>query len=294
MASTKTYRERIKSIGNTRQITRAMEMIAGVKMQKAVKNIALARSYIHNAWHILKKVTFSALERDNILISPKKNGKTAVILITSDRGLCGSYNSEIMRRYLKLIKDTEIKNYDIIAIGKFGAKAISKNRSGNLISEFPGFENDFTFADILPIYKLTFNAYMAGKYERVVLVYCHFVSTLKQIPVVQQILPVSEQHLSEDNLWEQTDETDNINYKFEPHAADVLENVLKQTIKTEIYGAVLEANASEQSARMVAMKNATDNAQDLIDELKLIYNTVRQDSVTREISEITGAAEAMK
>ncbi len=315
MPSTQEFRRRIKSVNNTKQITKAMEMIASIKMQKSVKTIGQARAYIQNAWNILAMLAGKTLPEDHPLINPKKTGKTAIILITSDRGLCGSYNAEIIKKFvsychsgldpesrhrasgsteiLKQVQDDK-KGIDIIAIGKVGAEYVRKYGVGNLIAEFPSFENNITVENIHPISKLAIGDYLAGNYDNVTLIYSHFVSSLKQTPVVQQILPVTDEHITNPELWTAQDSNTEAEYKIEPDPQSVIEGLIKQILGTQIFGAVLEGNASEHSARMVAMKSATDNAKNLIDELTLIYNSVRQDSITREIAEISGAAESMK
>ncbi|MEI8143113.1 MAG: ATP synthase F1 subunit gamma [Candidatus Berkelbacteria bacterium] len=310
MPSTQEFRRRIKSVNNTRQITKAMEMIASVKMQKATKTIAAARSYVQNAWNMLQKLSASVLPDNHPLVSATKVNKTAVILITSDRGLCGGYNAEIIKRFIRFEKEecacsiTDKKSAcgdysgscDVIAIGKKGAEYTERYKIGRLIAEFPAFENDVQIEDIVAISKLTNGEYLAGHYDKVVAIYSHFESSIKQTGVVKQILPLSTNHIDKLDLWEADPdlETNNLeNFKFEPSPDIVFEGILKQFLRVQIFGAILEANASEHSARMVAMKNATDNAKDLIDELQLIYNSVRQDSITREIAEISGAAEAM-
>jgi F-type H+-transporting ATPase subunit gamma len=236
-------------------------------------------------------------------LNPREVRRTAVVLLTSDRGLCGSYNSEVLKKFVAFEKEQcacnqkscgeFVGNCDVITIGKKGAEFTKRYKTGKLIAEFPGFENNIQAEDVMPISKMTSDEYLAGKYDRVVVIYSHFESSLKQIPVVKQILPISNDHIDKPEIWTQTDEAET-EYKFEPSPDDVLEGILKQFLRVQIYGAILEANASEHSARMVAMKNATDSAGDLIDELKLVYNAVRQGSITREIAEISGAAEAMK
>jgi len=303
MPSTQEFRRRIKSVNNTKQITKAMEMIASIKMQKATRFAAMARSYTQNAWNMLLKLATIVLPEAHPLLSPRTVENTAVILITSDRGLCGSYNSEIIKKFVAFGKEQcthNQKSYngyngncDVIAIGKKGAEFTKRYKTGKLIAEFPGFENNVQPEDVIPILKMTSDEYLAGKYDRVVVVYSHFESSLKQIPVVKQILPISNDHIDKPEIWTQGDEAET-EYKFEPSPDAVFDGILKQFLRVQIYGAILEANASEHSARMVAMKNATDSAGDLIDELKLIYNSVRQGSITREIAEISGAAEAMK
>jgi len=333
MPSTQEFRRRIKSVSSTKQITKAMEMIASIKMQKATKAIGQTRQYIQTAWNILHMVTEKTLQNDHPLLTPKKIGKTAVILVTSDRGLCGSYNSEIIKKFVEFEKKEcpcnenptktcgdYLGNCDVITIGKVGAAFVNRYKIGKLIAEFKGFENNFSLEDIIPISKLTVGEYLTENYDKVVIIYSHFVSSLKQLPVCKQILPITQEHIDHPEIWVSSEtvilepngnstsriqsqdsrsgsrpvENDNTEFQFEPSPQAVVDGVLKQILRTQIYGAVLEANASEHSARMVAMKNATDNATDLVDELKLIYNSIRQDSITREIAEISGAAEAMK
>jgi len=311
MPSTQEFRRRIKSVSSTKQITKAMEMIASIKMQKSIRTIEAARSYIQNAWNILTMMAKQVLAEDHPLIKPHEDiNKTAVILVTSDRGLCGAYNSEVIKKYLEFAKDTRYKvqdtnktqnsiidnqysNLDIIAVGKFGASFVNRHKAGNLVAEFKGLDNEVHVENIIPISKLSNGEYLNGKYDKVVIIYSHFESSLKQTPVVKQILPIIDEHIDQTRLWAEP-ENDSSEYKFEPDAQTVFDGILKQIIRTQIYGAVLEANASEHSARMVAMKNATDNAKNLIDELTLEYNSIRQNNITREIAEISGAAEAMK
>jgi len=349
MPSTQEFRRRIKSVNNTKQITKAMEMIASIKMQKAVKTAAATRAYTQNAWNILQKLSNKILSNDHPLITPRTADKTAVILVTSDRGLCGSYNSEVIKRLTAFLNEPSIgngndasivksqavtaenrkpktetgivtdkrgSNIDVISIGKIGARAIHRYKNANLAAEFTGFEDKIDFETIVPVSKLTIDEYLAGNYDRVVIIYSHFVSSLKQIPVVKQLLPIIEEHIDHPELWEGSSATpastsvipaqagildprvkpedDNQDYRFEPDPDKLFDGVLKQILRAQIYGAVLEANASEHSARMVAMKSATDNAGELIDELQLLYNSIRQSNITREIAEISGAAEAMK
>jgi F-type H+-transporting ATPase subunit gamma len=314
MPSTQEFRRRIKSVNNTKQITKAMEMIASIKMQKATRFAAMARSYTQNAWNMLSKLAAIVLPENHPLLNPRTVRQTAVILITSDRGLCGSYNSEVLKKFVAFEKEQcdckaegspsgrttcgeYIGNCDVIAVGKKGAEFTKRYKTGKLIAEFPGFENNIQPEDVTPISKMTSDEYLAGKYDRVIVIYSHFESSLRQIPVVKQILPISDEHIDKAGIWTEEDPSTSsgqVEYKFEPSPDAVLEGILKQFLRVQIYGSILEANASEHSARMVAMKNATDSAGDLIDELKLIYNSVRQGSITREIAEISGAAEAMK
>jgi len=304
MPSTQEFRRRIKSVNNTKQITKAMEMIASIKMQKSVKTITQARDYIQNAWNILHMISKKALPENHPLVSPKKINKTAVILITSDRGLCGSYNAEVIKKFVQFEKEKcacnnqtcgeFVGNCDVIAIGKIGAAYVNRYKIGKLIAEFKGFENNVSIEDIIPISKMSSGEYLAGNYDQVVLIYSHFVSSIKQVPVAQQILPIIEEHIDNEEVWTPKETVSETEHKFEPSADAVIDGILIQILRVQLFGAILEANASEHSARMVAMKNATDNATELVDELTLVYNSIRQSNITTEIAEISAAAEAMK
>lgn len=280
-----------------------MQMIASIKMQKSVKSAQTARSYIQNAWNMISRLAFQVLPENHPLIAKRQIKRTAVILVTADRGLCGSYNSEILKKFVQFEKELcscngktcgeYVGNCDIIAIGKKGAEFVKRYKTGKLIAEFPGFESNMSIEEIVPIAKMTIGEFLSGNYDQVILIYSHFVSSLKQIPTTRQLLPIIPEHTDKPELWEKTEESD-VEFKFEPSADEVMDGILKQVLQAQVYGAVLEANASMYSAQMVAMQSATDNAEDLVDELKLLYNSVRQDGITREIAEISGAADAMK
>jgi F-type H+-transporting ATPase subunit gamma len=302
MPSTQEFRRRIKSVNSTRQITRAMEMVASVKMQKAVRAMQSTRSYIQTSWNLLELLGRVTSPDSHPLLNQRKAQKTGLITITSDRGLCGSYNTNIINKAnsyaagnVKIGEQAEIAdNIDLVSIGQKGSGQVAKLSKSNLIAQFEGFGKEIDFEDILPVSKLMIDSYLEGRYDKVVLIYSHFESTLKQTPVAKQILPITRDHIDIPSLWEKPSENfNNVEFKFEPSPDAVLDRILIQFIKMQIYGALLEANASEHSARMFAMKNASDNAKDLINDLTLTYNTIRQDGITREIAEISGAAEAM-
>lgn len=294
MASTQEFRRRIKSVNNTKQITKAMEMVASVKMQKSIKSIMEARTYVQNSWNMLLKLANLTLPKNHPLLFPRETKKIAIIFVTSDRGLCGAYNSDVFKKLINYVKEIQ-STPDIIAVGKKGAEFVNSYKIGKLVAAFDGLESNISFEDIIPISKLSNGEYLKGTYDKVVIIYSHFVSSLKQIPVVKQVLPFEKDHIDLPELWEQEDEkSDSLEYKFEPNPDEILEKLLYRFMRMQVYGAILEANASEHSSRMVAMKNATDNAGNLIDDLTLTYNTIRQNSITNEIAEISGAAEAMK
>jgi len=302
MASTQEFRRRIKSVNNTRQITKAMEMIASIKMQKAVKTAASLRSYVQNAWNMLELLARATSPEAHALLNPKESNRQAIILITSDRGLAGAYNSDVIRKLNAFLNDPnskfEIPNTDLIAIGKKGAEYVKRYNIGNLIAEFPALD-EIDYDQAIPISKLAIDEYEKGNYGKVTVIYSHFESSLKQTPVAKQVLPITSEHIDIPELWQKAEDPSTssgqgVEFKFEPNPDAVLARILPQFVRIQLFGAMIEANASEHSARMVAMKNATDNAKNLIDELRLVYNSVRQGNITREIAEISGAAEAMK
>lgn len=302
MPSTQQYRRRIRSVKNTRQITKAMEMVASVKMQKAVKTITAARSYIQNSWNILVMLSKITSLDKHPLLATRPVKKVGLLVITSDRGLCGSYNSGIIQKARSYLKGESssgidaqiIGDLDLVSIGQKGSEYIKKLPNGQLIAEFTGFGKEMEFEETNPIAKLLIDGYINKVYDQVIIIYSHFESSLKQTPVVKQLLPITSEHIDIPALWEQA-ETGNqqIDFKFEPNPDKILESILNQFIRIQIFGSILEANASEHSARMVAMKSATDSAAELIDDLQLTYNTVRQDSITSEIAEISAGAEAL-
>ncbi|HOX41455.1 MAG TPA: FoF1 ATP synthase subunit gamma [bacterium] len=334
MPSTQEFRRRIKSVNNTKQITKAMEMISSIKMQKAVKAILANRSYTQNSWNLLSALAKITDNKKHLFLEKREVKRVCLIIAGSDRGLCGSFNADLLRKTLKYFRegnsfrhpersegsspDLSERNsenasldssptaqndkkmdhlspsdIDIIAVGKKTAD-IARKSGGNLVAEFPSFELGAEFWESRPVSKLALDGFLDKTYDQILVIYSHFESSIKQTPVVKQILPIEENHIDMPELWENGDDPTKTEYKFEPNTDEILEQIIPIFLRAQIYGAMLESNASEHSARMVAMKSATDNASSLIDELRLLYNTVRQDSITREIAEIAGAAEAMK
>lgn len=307
MPSTQQYRRRIKSVKNTRQITKAMEMVASVKMQKAVRAIQSERAYIQETWNLLTELTEAAKQVSNPLLSTRPVEKVALLVVSSDRGLCGSFHADIFRKIRSYQKENpdniNFDNLDVVIIGSRAVEFVGKIKFGNIIASFDSQEDDVQYSKTTAISKMLIDGYAEKKYDKVLILYSHFVSSLAQKPVIKQLLPVSKEHLDLPEVWEIRNERleirnekmrdERVEYLFEPDPEEVLSQILPQFLKTQVYGAVLESNASEQSARMVAMKSATDNAGELIDELQLTYNSIRQDSITREIAEISAGAEAL-
>lgn len=293
MAGTKEFRNRIKSINNTRQITRAMEMISSIKMQKAIARLNMTRDYIQQGWDMLAKLAQLTNPEEHKLLQSRDSNTELLIVVASDKGLCGSYNADIIRKTTQYIKD----NPDclFIFVGKKTTSISRLLKAEQIIAQFNDFGKEIEYEEATPIAKLALETFNTAQVGKVSIMYSHFVSSLVQRPVHRQVLPIIEEHIDVPELWQKNDaQIKNPQFVFEPSAKQILDRILTQFIYMQIYGALLEANASEHSARMVAMKNANDNAKELIDELTLSYNSVRQQSITNEIAEISMASESMK
>ena len=279
MPSTKIIRSRIKAIGSTAKITGAMEMVAASKMKKSQDAAVQNRPYAETAHKIL-----CSLERDgkvnHFLLEPKeKVQKKLLIVITSDKGLCGSYNAAVTRQAIIFLKENA--EADIITIGKKGQILLSLLKK-NIVASYNDFPIDPKERDIQPIIHQLIDDYKKNNYQEISVCYTDFQSTLKQIPKTKQIIPFVPNE-------SETCDIIQADYKFEPNAKEVIANIIPRIIETQFYQMLLESVASEQSARMMAMKNATEAAEDLIEELRLTYNSVRQGSITQELAELSAA-----
>ncbi len=314
--NTKIIKRRIKSVGNTKKITKAMEMVAAAKMRKAVQAALDTRTYATMAWDLLVNLSKSQKEKLPLLaVRPVK--KLLVVVITSNRGLCGSFNANIIRKTSEQLKDpkniskhrvesreilpeSDEIEVDVIGIGKKGADFAKKNEY-NLIASYDDISDTPKLEDILPIAKIIVEEYAKENYDKVVVAYTDYKSAIAQIAKLRQVLPISEHDL-EKMIGElgKDDESDTpvselqvADYIFEPTKEEVLKTILPRLVETQIFQAALESSASEHSARMMAMRNASDAAEDMIKELNLNFNKARQASITQEIAEIAGGAAAL-
>jgi F-type H+-transporting ATPase subunit gamma len=292
MPSTRDIRRRIKSVKNTAQITKAMQMVAASKMRKAQQAAIASRPYASLMNNVLGNVTFHARDFTHPLMEKRDGPKRAVVLIATDKGLCGALNSNLMREAAKFDKTNTI----YITGGRKAAQFVARTRR-NLAAEFT-YKDAPLFSEARAISKFARDLFLKGDVDRVDILFTNFVSTLTQRPQVRPFLPVGEikpvsvgmdGQKAEEKLMHGSTE-----YLFEPSAEQVLAAMLPHSLNFEIYQILLEAKASEQSARMVAMKNATDNAQQLIKDLTLEYNKMRQASITKELLEISSAAMALE
>ena len=282
MASQRDIRRRIGSVKNIKQITRAMQFVAASKLKRAQDATLASRPYSEKLDEVLADLAAVLDGEDHPLLAAPTGGKRLIVLITTDRPLSGPLNTNIVRFVARDIIDNP-GDVAVITVGRKGRDAM--RRTGvPLEAHFATFGDRPTFADVLPLARLVTDDFLAGTYGRVDIVYSHWVSTLVQRPTALTILPIQPAADTEGIPGNQ--------FIFEPSASAVLQQLLPRYVATRLFQAVLEAKASEESSRMVAMKNATENAEELIEDLTLSYNKVRQANITREMIEIASGARA--
>jgi F-type H+-transporting ATPase subunit gamma len=288
MAGSKEIRTKIKSVENTRKITRAMEMVAAAKMRKAQDRMRAARPYAEKIRQVAAHLAHANPEYKHPFLVKRDTVKNVgVILITSDKGLCGGLNTNVLRLVVNRMKEIEGSGAGI-QVSPIGNKGFGfMTRIGARIkSHLTGLGDTPHVENLIGTIKVMLDAYVAGEVDAIYLSYNHFVNTMKQEPVFEQLLPLSGDLMTEkrDATWD---------YIYEPDAKVVVDQLLMRYIESLVYAAVTENQAAEQSSRMVAMKAASDNAKTVIGELKLVYNKARQAAITKEISEIVGGAAAV-
>ena len=291
MPSTRDIRRRIKSIKNTAQITKAMQMVASSKMRKAQLAALAGRPYAQQMNTMLADATASATEFTHALMEKRGGQKRAVILVSTDKGLCGALNSNLFREAGKLDKDTTV----FVCAGKKGAQFVSRTKR-NLAAEFT-YKDAPLFAEARAISKFAQDLFLKGEVDHVDIMFTNFVSTLVQKPELKTLLPIGEIKGVQAGVHGEDTHTElktsGVEFQFEPGADAVLGSLLPHYLNFQVFQILLEAKASEQSSRMVAMKNATDNAKQLIKDLTLEYNKLRQANITKELLEITTAQMAL-
>ncbi|MCH8621563.1 F0F1 ATP synthase subunit gamma [Undibacterium sp. TS12] len=289
MAAGKEIRGKIKSVENTKKITKAMEMVAASKMRKAQDRMRAARPYSEKIRTITANLSQANPEYTHpFMVQQDQSKKVGVIVVTTDKGLCGGLNTNVLRLVTSKMRELEGKGSKIeaVAIGNKGLGFL--NRVGAQVVSHVTQLGDTPHLDKLigPV-KVLLDAYQEGKLDAVYLSYTKFINTMKQEPVLEQLLPLTSDKLATDKNAHSWD------YLYEPDAATVIDELLIRYVEALIFQAVAENMASEQSARMVAMKAATDNAGNVIGELKLVYNKTRQAAITKELSEIVAGAAAV-
>jgi F-type H+-transporting ATPase subunit gamma len=291
MAGSKEIRTKIKSVQNTRKITKAMEMVAASKMRKAQERMRHARPYGDKIRTIAAHLAHANTEyRHPFLVKREDVKDVGLIVVTTDKGLCGGLNTNALRLGLAKVKELqgEGRNVTLTAIGNKGFGFLQRF-GGNIVSHLTALGDAPHMERLVGPIKVQIDAFSAGKIGALYIVYTRFINTMKQEPVVEQLLPLPADRLAKDERAVRQ----NWDYLYEPEARVVLEQLLTRYVEQIIYQAVAENIASEQSARMVAMKAASDNASSVIDDLTLVYNKSRQAAITKELSEIVGGAAAV-
>tara|TARA_B100000446_G_scaffold174772_1_gene184899 strand:- start:344 stop:1204 length:861 start_codon:yes stop_codon:yes gene_type:complete len=286
MAVGKEIRNQISSIKSTQKITSAMQMVAASKMRKAQDRMSLGKPYADKIRSVVSHLANATPEYNHLYLQEREVKRVAYIVISSDRGLCGGLNVNLFKKTLKDMKTWHDQGVevDICAVGQ---KAISffKSYGGNVVAAIGHLGDQPSAHDLIGSVKVMLDAYDQGKIDRLNVVYNEFVNTMTQSPSITQLLPL--QASEEDSLQHHWD------YIYEPDAKDLLDGLLTRYIESQVYQGVVENIACEQAARMIAMKSATDNAGDIINELQLVYNKARQAAITQEISEIVSGAAAV-
>jgi F-type H+-transporting ATPase subunit gamma len=313
MNSARDIKRRIKSIGNTKKITRAMEMVSAAKMRRSVASVLNIRPYAHSAWQVLMNLADSIDDQKEGLLSVREVKNVLVVVIAANRGLCGSFNAQVAKKIKdelanpiklkmnrtkgkkenKFFTDTigEIR-VDFITIGK-KSEVMVKRMGKEIVATFPELTYLPKIKDVRAVTKIMINDYLEKKYDKVVIIYTDYISAINQQTKIRQILPISkldlEKQIAEMDVLADKFGLSNvkIEYKIEPSRKEVLECIFPRLIEMQVYHAILESNASKESSRMLAMRNATDAAGEMADGLTLAYNQLRQAKITQEIAEIS-------
>jgi F-type H+-transporting ATPase subunit gamma len=282
VASQREIRRRIGAVRNIKQITRAMQFVAASKLKRAQESTLSARPYSDKIDEVLADLAAVLGADDHPLLAEREGGRRLILIVTSDRGLAGPLNTNTIRFAAREIT-TNRDDIAVVTVGRKGRDAMRRSRVP-IVAHFDAFGDRPTFGDTLALARLVTDEFVSGKANRVDLLFSRFESTLVQRPTLDRLLPVQPA--------EDTQGIPGNQFIFEPNAATVLERILPRYVAARIFQAVLEGKASEESSRMVAMKNATENAEELIDDLTLSYNKVRQANITREMIEIASGAQA--
>ncbi len=287
MPGTKEIRMKIRSVQNTRKITKAMEMVAASKMRKAQERMRAARPYGEKIRNVAAHISHANPEyRHPFLVERDTVKRVGLIVVTTDKGLCGALNTNLLRMVLAQYKEwkSQGEEIEVCCIGNKGL-GFMQRAGAKIVSQVTHLGDRPQMDKLIGTVKVMLDGYMEDRFDRLILAYNSFLNTMKQEPRIEQLLPLSGEHLgAPEGSWD---------YLYEPEAKAVLDQVMTRYIEALIFQAVAENMASEQSARMVAMKAATDNAGTLIDELTLVYNKNRQAAITKELSEIVGGAAAV-
>ena len=294
MASAREMRLRIRSVGNIAQVTRALEAVSASKVRKAQASVEASRDYARRVANVLGRIgAYSQGSAHPLLVPRDKVENIAILLISSDRGLAGPYNMNVTRAALEFAQE---KNQQTrwVTLGQKG-RDLAYVRGANIVGDFSSFKSSPSFSDVTPIARVLIDDYLDAVVDEVYVAYTDYVNTIRQDTRVIRIMPMITGNLEDnDNIQTSTDNVSQVGYTYEPETEELLEAILPRFTQVQVYQSVLESLASEHSARMVAMRNATDNANELSGALRLAYNKARQLSVTSDLLDIVGGAEALQ
>ncbi|SFK13761.1 ATP synthase F1 subcomplex gamma subunit [Nitrosomonas aestuarii] len=295
MAGSREIRNKIGSVKNTQKITRAMEMVAASKMRKAQDRMKKARPYGEKIRNVAAHMSRANTEyRHPFLIERDTVKRIGIIIVTSDKGLCGGLNTNVLRRALSEMKkwQSEGEELEVCCIGNKGLGFMTRIKA-NVISQVVALGDTPDMEKLIGAVKVVLDGYTQDRFDRVYIFYNRFINTMKQEPVMEQLLPLSDDKMQSGQSVQENSSNTGWDYIYEPEAKPVIDDIMVRYVEALIYQALTENMASEQSARMVAMKAASDNAGSVIDELTLVYNKSRQAAITKELSEIVGGAAAV-
>ena len=291
----KELKRRIKSVQNTKQVTKAMEMIASARLPKAQERVAAARPYSEQITEVIRSLAEAGADLEHPLLEQKEEGdiqKVAYVVLTSDRGLCGAYNNNVLRAATRVLEEDQKKgrDYSLVLVGR-KAEIAFRFRGFQIDASFTGMSEQPTYEDAQTVAAAVTEPFEEGDVDLVRLIYTQFLSAGSQRVVVRQFLPLDTEALADEGEGEEGTEAA---YEFEPTPTEILERLLPRYVEARLYAAMLEASASELAARQRAMKSATDNAEELIGTLNREMNRARQATITTEIMEVVGGAEALR
>lgn len=306
MASARDIRRRIKGVKGTGKITRAMEMISAVKMRKAVQSVLAIRPYAKSAIALLEQLKWAVGDEKHVLLTERPVRRELYVVITSNRGLCGAFNAQIVKRLRQTLKDDADRERVFVTIGKKGENAVKRmlatpGKWGGIIASFPDVLAIPTTEGMRAVAKLIIEEFETGRVDRVVMVYTDYISMLSQEVKVRALLPIAikdtKKAMHEMGMNSSVTGSGSFQakeYVIEPTPKKVLWQIIPRLLEMELYHAVLESNASQESARMMAMRNATDAAKDMVSDLTLAYNQLRQGKITQEIAELSAGMAAVQ
>lgn len=295
MPSGKEVRQRIRGVKSTGKITRAMEMISAVKMRRAVQAVLAIRPYGKSVIHVLHELAHTLTGERHPLLTERKVKQEIYVVITSNRGLCGAFNTQVMKRLRQVLEEDVGRDHVFITVGKKGENILRRMQK-NILASFPDILATPSVVSLRPLTHLLMEEFLSGRADRIVMIYTDYVSALTQTVKVRGLLPVTEKDtrkaLHEMNA-EISEEKSLAEYLIEPSPETVLEHMIPRLIEMELFHALLESNASQEAARMVAMRSATDAAQEMVGDLTLAYNQLRQGKITQEIAELSAGMAAV-